>query len=195
MKLTGRQLTTIVVAVCGAAVFTPVAVYASTGSLVNITDPVSSSQKARVIGGKLAVGDGSGALTVDGGTVALEPATAWSAFKRVTNDGNDELVVRSLAANAGVSLGSMTMSRVTGTQPILVQLRTIVPTTAGNCAGGGTVQRELGQFALPANDTRTVTWAPRLKVPRSSVVTCLVATTLGGTNGDLTTIELTGATY
>jgi hypothetical protein len=37
-----------VVAICLAVISAPAAVYAATGSLVNITDPVTSSSKARV---------------------------------------------------------------------------------------------------------------------------------------------------
>ena len=48
MKLTPKQLVTMVVAVSVAAVLTPVGVMAATGTLVNVTDPVNASRKARV---------------------------------------------------------------------------------------------------------------------------------------------------
>lgn len=194
MNITGRQLTVMVVAVSIAAVLTPAAVNAATGSSVNITDPFSSTAKARVVSGRLAIGDGSGAVTVDGSTVALEPPTAWSAYDRITNDGSDQLSAKIVAANVGISLGSLTMSRVTGTAPIIVQVRTIIPTTAGNCSSG-TVAEEVGQFTLPADETRTITWAPRLRVKKTASQTCLIVHTSGGTNGDLTTVHVTGATW
>ena len=86
-RLSGAQIVTIVVAVCCAAVLAPVGVMAATGQFVNITDPVSAGYKARVNpagglpvsnvdpatrsvanvdAGKLRVGDGSGAMSVDG---------------------------------------------------------------------------------------------------------------------------------
>jgi hypothetical protein len=194
MKITGRQLTIMVVAVCAAAVLTPAAVYATTGNAVNITDPVNASQKARVIGGKLAVGDGSGALTVDGAVVAKEPAS-FSAFKRVVNNGNDELVIRDIAAGGRISLGTLVMSRVTGSTPIIVQLRTFKPNTAHACTGAGLVAREIGQFSLGANATSTVNWSPSLRVPTNASEVCLVAFTNGGTNGDLTNVMVTGGLY
>jgi hypothetical protein len=86
-RFSGKQIVALVAIVAGALVLAPVAVGAATGSFVNITDPVTSSHKARVgaagglwstlidpttksaakvTSGKLQVGDGSGALTVDG---------------------------------------------------------------------------------------------------------------------------------
>jgi hypothetical protein len=81
------HVVTMVVALCAAAVLTPVAVGAATGSFVNITDPVNAASKARVtakgtlwtnetdpLTGKVArvttdgrrlVGDGTGPLSVD----------------------------------------------------------------------------------------------------------------------------------
>lgn len=66
-RLTGGQIVTIAVAVCAAVVLAPVGVMAATGQLVNIADPVNSAARAHVdTGGKLRVGDGGGAITVDG---------------------------------------------------------------------------------------------------------------------------------
>jgi hypothetical protein len=47
-RLSNRQLVTVVVAICAAAVLAPVSVMAATGSLVNITDPVEGARRARV---------------------------------------------------------------------------------------------------------------------------------------------------
>jgi hypothetical protein len=47
-RFTGKQITTMVVAVAIAIIAFPVGVYAATGSLVNITDPVHAAQKAHV---------------------------------------------------------------------------------------------------------------------------------------------------
>jgi hypothetical protein len=67
-RLNGRQITTIVVAICIAIVAFPVGVFAAANaSSVTIADPTHPKQKVHVEGGKLLVGDGSGALTVDGG--------------------------------------------------------------------------------------------------------------------------------
>lgn len=47
-RFSGRQITVMVVATCAAVILAPVAVAASTGNLVNITDPVNAAAKARV---------------------------------------------------------------------------------------------------------------------------------------------------
>lgn len=49
-RFSGRQLTVMVVAVCAAIMLAPVGVMAATGSGVNIIDPVTSANKARVSG-------------------------------------------------------------------------------------------------------------------------------------------------
>jgi hypothetical protein len=81
------HVVTMVVALCAAAVLTPVAVGAATGSFVNITDPINAASKARVTAkgtlwtnetdpltgtvsrvssdGRRLVGDGAGPLSVD----------------------------------------------------------------------------------------------------------------------------------
>jgi hypothetical protein len=47
-RFSGTHITVMVVAICIACVGAPVAVAASTGSFVNITDPVTAAYKARV---------------------------------------------------------------------------------------------------------------------------------------------------
>ena len=90
-RLSGAQIVAIVVAISAAVVLAPVGVLAATGQLVNIADPVTGSNRARVnaagslytapvdpssrsVGrvdaGKVRVGDGSGHLTVDGAVLA-----------------------------------------------------------------------------------------------------------------------------
>lgn len=65
-RLSGTNIAVIVVALSAAVVLAPVGVMAATGTLVNITDPYNSAARARVDSGKVRVGDGNGALTVDG---------------------------------------------------------------------------------------------------------------------------------
>lgn len=195
MKITGRQLTVMVVAVCAAAVLTPAAVSAATGSLVNITDPVTASQKARVVGGALKVSDGSGAVTVDGVVVTKDAVTTWAATSPgLANNGTDRLLLRQAAALVGVTLGTLTMSHESGTGPVDVRVRSFQPSTAGNCAGGGTVKQEIASFVLPQDDTRTVTWAPAFRVKKQSVATCIIAFVFGsGTHS--VAVTATGGVY
>ncbi len=78
-RFSGAQITTMVVAVSLAVIALPVGVMATAGTLVNIADP-TASYKARVSStGALRVGDGSGAITVDG-TVMARPAIPANRF-------------------------------------------------------------------------------------------------------------------
>jgi hypothetical protein len=100
-RFTGWQGVAIVAILAATVVSIPVAVGAATGSFVNITDPVTAAQKARVnsagalwttpvdpttksqakvVGGKLQVGDTSGAMTVDGVVDAVpgKPRTPYT---------------------------------------------------------------------------------------------------------------------
>ena len=63
-RLTGNHIVAIVVALSAAAVLAPAGAIAA-GSLVTLVDATTGS-RARVDSGKVRVGDGSGALTVDG---------------------------------------------------------------------------------------------------------------------------------
>jgi hypothetical protein len=75
-RLTGRQITVIVVAVCLAVIAFPVGVFAASLTGVKIVNPYNGSV-ARVDAGKLRVGDGGGSLTVVG-RVDTYPRTIFS---------------------------------------------------------------------------------------------------------------------
>jgi hypothetical protein len=98
----------------------PVGVLAATGSLVNITDPVHKSNKARVDGGgRLYVGDGNGPLTVDG-TVSgrpVAPATTWSKSAAFINFDNSVLVGPTASA-IDVTAVSATIGAATNTTSV-----------------------------------------------------------------------------
>jgi hypothetical protein len=126
-RFTGRQITTIAVAIAVAVIAFPVSVFAATGSLVNITDPVTKSHKARVdASGRLKVGDGSGLLSVDGtlNSRPLPPAQVWSYAAEQSVPGNvilpitgSVIEVTSLTVTAGVADASVDLSvlRLAGT--------------------------------------------------------------------------------
>lgn len=63
-RLTGNHVVAVVVSLCAAAVLAPATAIAAT-TLVQLVDPHTGS-RAKVDSGKVRVGDGSGALTVDG---------------------------------------------------------------------------------------------------------------------------------
>lgn len=101
-RLRGGHIVAIVGSVCAAVVLAPVGVMAATGSLVNITDPYNSRARARVDSGKVRVGDGNGALTVDG-TVKTSDASVLLYQAPATYD--------CTASSAGTSLGTFDVSR------------------------------------------------------------------------------------
>ena len=123
MHFTSKQVTLMIIAVCAATALTAAAVSAATGSSINITDPAQPASKARVLGGKLSVGDGSGPLTVDGtvrvndwggaltvdGTVAAtDPTTSFAANENMTdNGGTDTLVITDSPHGVGTILGPL----------------------------------------------------------------------------------------
>ncbi|HEX8002336.1 MAG TPA: hypothetical protein VF519_06540 [Mycobacteriales bacterium] len=125
-RLSGRHIVTIVVAVCAAVVLAPVGVMAATGTLVNITDPVNSANRARVTSagsmysslidqstrsvanvdsGKLRVGDGSGALSVDGTVSSRSLDTNALVYKSPTGGLNCG------ADGSGLLIGTYDLSR------------------------------------------------------------------------------------
>ena len=79
---TGRQLTTMVVALIAGVVLLPGAVWAvDSFSNVAVQDPVSGVKASVDAGHHVVVGDGSGPLTVDGNVIAQQaaPANLWRA--------------------------------------------------------------------------------------------------------------------
>lgn len=103
-RLSGGQIVAIVVSVCAAVVLAPVGVMAATGQFVNIVDPYDSSRRARIDSGKLRVGDGNDALTVDGSvkTPDLKSALVYKSPAGGLDCG---------ASAAGVPLGNKDLSR------------------------------------------------------------------------------------
>jgi hypothetical protein len=96
-RFTGRQITTMVVAVCLAVIAFPVGSFAAGLTTVRVADSIYSTRVAHVTAqgrlttdtcdndscasvdaGKQRVGDGSGALTVDGSVLPYNPGTAFS---------------------------------------------------------------------------------------------------------------------
>jgi hypothetical protein len=103
-RFTGRQITTMVVAASIALVLLPVGAWAVTATVTTIADPSHPTHKARVTAqgrlavtgcdsdscaavdsGKVRVGDGSGALSVDGTVRVAPPSARWYAFHAQTS--------------------------------------------------------------------------------------------------------------
>ena len=104
---TNRQLTTMVVALSlsAAVVMLPGAVWAADQlRSVAIGDPVSGTTAEVDKGRRLVVGDGTGAMTVDGNVVArpAAPKDFWWSLKQVLGDGYCEILVTPPSGKAAV---------------------------------------------------------------------------------------------
>jgi hypothetical protein len=211
MKLTGTQVTVMVVAVSAATILAPAAVSAATtGSSVNITDPVYSSARARVGAGKLFVGDGAGALTVDGtvsatvtgAVTAADPATTWSLLSDIADTGTSTKLAEVPATGHGISIGTLVLSHTGGTGSATLQLRAIVPTTPGDCSAGA-VLTDLMSFTLAQGEQKTVTYSPGFRVgnvaqgtARDVCLNAFVVYTGQGVQGaQVVNVTATGYTY
>ena len=167
MKITGKQLTAMVVAGCAAVVLMPVSVSA-VGSAVNIVD--SSGTKARVFGGALMVND--------------DPAASFSKYGEVQDDGSSALVIANPRANVKVSLGSVTLSNSVGPSTVRVVIQQSRPAVSGNCYGSTSNIGYPLSVSLAPGETQNIVYSPRLALPKKSFETCvrLYATTFGGSN-------------
>lgn len=114
-RFTARQLTVITVAVAAAVIALPVGVYAAaTTSIVTIGDPTTPGNQAHVdASGRLQVGDGSGALTVDGTVRVAPPAKPfvkygnYSGTHVLAGPTTSAIDVTSLAVSTNNSSGSI----------------------------------------------------------------------------------------
>jgi hypothetical protein len=192
-RFSNRQVAAMVIALCIAIVLTPVSVMAATGQLVNITDPVKKSSSARVDGGKLRVGDGSGPMTVDG-TVAAPmslPNRPFHARSGVNADfqtgvavqrrGRNRLAITSVIATSSINADAGTRTRV--------QLRSFVinsPTWDCNVSSGvlpeGSVEGINITLMVGINDTVNVTFPSPLVLfgpSKAGTTSCLWVTDTG----------------
>lgn len=132
-RFTGRQITTIVVAIALTVVAFPVGVLAATGSLVNITDPTHPAYKARVSSvGALTVGDGGRSLTVDG-TVVAQPAAPALPWSYANNNASGYYVVAGPTSQT-INVTSLTVSPYSGTITDSRVLTSQLPSSATDCS-------------------------------------------------------------
>jgi hypothetical protein len=166
-RFTGRQFTTMVVAVCLAVVAFPAGVFAASLTKVNVADSTIASRVAHVTAqgrlvttacdsdacaavdaGKVRVGDGLGTLTVDGSVLPYNPSTAFSRAL-----GASQLIKPGLATGKVMitSLSFMNLS----SSPAFVTIRN-GNTGDPNCVGG------LGDYVysglVSANSTLVATF-------------------------------------
>jgi len=111
--------------------------YAATGSAVNIVDPVTTTNLARVdSSGRLAVGDGSGPLTVDG-TVFSRPSaplSPWFASKDIQTPPG-VLITGPSSVPIDVTSLSISTDDTSGASDHVFLYGEHVPSTATTCNG------------------------------------------------------------
>lgn len=200
MKFTARQVTTMVVAIAFAAALVPVAAFA-VGTAVNIVDATSGT-KARVNasgqlwtvmidpatgarnkvdpGGRLLVGDGSAALTIDGAVSQTAPAKPLSATGSIFSGQSVHHTWG--AGRTAVSDLILSQTNTEGVR-VAVAVKLYADGGAGNCTTTtGSPVADLGFFELMHNATPLVVNLTTPVVGASSDVVCLRLSAPVGTN-------------
>jgi hypothetical protein len=150
----------------------------ATGSSVNIVDPVTAANKAKVdSAGKLEVGDGSGPLTVDG-TVSGRPAAPASPW-RASEDIQGTFIFIAGPSSSPIDLTSVSISTdaASGGGLNVFLDGAHVPSTATSCNGAtldGTIWhlRDLGDGLTPFSFAFPT---PLQWTPPSGTKACLAA--------------------
>lgn len=112
-----RPSPALVVACIAIVIATAGTAFAATGQLVNITDPGNAAQAAKVDAtGKLNVGDGSGALSVDGTTTSRE-APPSALFRSQAFPGGTCVPLATPPAGKALVIKSLALDTLSVTNP------------------------------------------------------------------------------
>lgn len=193
MNFAPKHVVAIVACVSAAVVLAPVGVMAATGTLVNLTDPLDSSRKARVSG-------------ISGLYVDTRPrATAGSfhvALQDVTNVVGQ--VVRETANPNGIAVTSLVVTvkgdTASSTNHVRLYSRVRESGTA-SCGSGGTgwsVPKMLVSVAVHAGATQQVVFdGPPVVIPAPGAgkMVCLGVQQTKWTGATATDIAVTGFTF
>ena len=212
-----RDIVIVIVSVSAAMILTPVGVMAAASQLVTIKDPTTTS-KARVDAGKVRIGDGSGAVTIDGtvqvtdgngplgvdGTVGarmVAPTTPWNPINDLTlNAGDTRRPMRSGTGATKLNLTSMTFAAAganPGSVEILVVAYVKSDSTSADCetlSGFGAAERFT--VMVPVGDTVNVTWPSPLQYTAYADTNdfyCINVESFGGPTGY--TVHVSGAGF
>ena len=155
MRETTRTILTAVTVATVMALLLPVGAQAA-GQLMTIVD-ADSQAKAQVEGGKLRVGDGNGALTVNG-ALAARPALPADPFSVTgTQTSSDPAPVVSLGRGRIAVTDVVVSHSNTNSEPMGIQMQLWRTGDAGNCSAlGGLIKTVLPYNRLPANETLAI---------------------------------------
>jgi hypothetical protein len=168
----------------------PMAADAAQSVSAFITDPVNQASQARVDGGSLRVGDGSGGLTVDG-TVAAQPVLPANVFQQyvrlVGPTPQEETVFGPAQPGEGLAISSLTI-RNQGPNPVefTADLFTIPDGEGCDFEGGGV--SFLLQVRTGPEETIHLPFPQPLLVSSSSQTWCLIFSRFGNETLDVTVV-------
>lgn len=192
MQLAPKHVVTMVACVCAAVVLAPVGVMAATGTLVNLTDPLDSSRKARVSG-------------ISGLYVDTRPRATAGSFNLLTTDVNyvTPQALRATPSPNGIAVTSVVVT-VKGDNSASVnhvRLYSRVRTSGnGPCSAGTgwTTPKYLVSIAVHAGSTEQVTYdGPPLVIPPAAAgqAVCLGFQQTQHTGSTWTDVAVTGFTF
>ena len=147
MKFTSKQVVAMVCAMSAAVVLAPVGVMAATGSLVNITDPLVSSRKARVTSaGALQVETRPGVVT-NAVNAAFTDIAGTQPYKVIQATGPVRMAVDDVMVTVR-KFGSPVVA------PTIMNIVYYVRNSGTNpCGGTGWAPTVLRRFSLETGDT------------------------------------------
>jgi len=204
-RFSGRQITIMVVAACLALVLLPVGAFAASSAVTTIADAVHSSQRARVSsagrlvtapcdsngcaavdGSTLRVGDGHGALTVDGSALPYRPDTAFSTVYYLPDLSHIKLIRPGLKAGSKIMITSITVMPFGFDPSFTVNIALTKNASPGtNCAnansGGALLWNQIVKYPQPLGMT----------FPSPLVITDRCAVVLNS-GGDQANVTITG---
>lgn len=188
MRLSPKQLVTVVVALSAAAVLTPITVSAATGQLVNIADAVTAGRLARV--------SQAGALQVE--NRAGVPAGALAVQGSRLGVGWVSLVNVALPQQLAITEMSITAQGPTGVQSYRIEAWVRKGST-GSCNAPNLTEfnrHVLRQVTMDNYETLTLSFAGTPlyvpAAPKSGTYTCFGVVSISAPNGSETYAGATG---
>ena len=159
----GGKAVAVVAGLVFLAVLVPVGVQAVTSS-VTISDPQKPASKARVLGGKLLVGDGLGPLTVDGKVSAIPapPKVPLWGQAHLTDTNRHVSLAGPFSSTNVFHVTSLTFAN-TGTTALEVRVRVMSPGT--KCDVGSTPLQGVEVAAVAAGQTVSTPFPTPLQAP------------------------------
>lgn len=189
MQFAPKHVVTMVACVCAAVVLAPVGVMAATGQLVNITDPHTSTRKARV--------GSTGTLQVE--SRAGSPAGAYTKFFEKLTDVTGKVVVEAAYPKriAVTEFTATVHGDVTPPNEVRIYYR-IRTSGTGSCAAhtGWTLPVTLRTITLSETQQLLFTGPPLLlPKPAAGQAVCLGAQQTTWWNGTKLDIGVSGFTF